>query len=196
MTGRDKTYNEKVADGLVEAEGKERLQVEEKLTLSTGVVVHAVKVPPFIVLKVLSRFVNPPVPFVMDEEKQREIQNPMDETYLADLKRIEDERNIAVLDALLAKGVVAEVVPDTVPDLNGGEWEEDVEFLIQEPVDRRKTPHFLAWLKYVVCAETADIEKLSVLVFNKFGVSGSTLEEAMNNFQREQGGEADPGLEA
>jgi hypothetical protein len=187
-------YRSQINEALSEAD----VQTAETddIEFSNGVVLEAVKVPPMLVMRAVQRFKYPPVPIIKDEEDGREIPNPMDEDYLARCAQIDEHQGNAVLDILLGKGTRLKSCPDTVPSWDTEEWIEDAEYLLDEVIDRRRLPRYLMWVKYVACESADDLEKAALKCYNKFGVSGASLEEAFAKFRSETPQSADTPAEA
>jgi len=123
---------------------KEMHKAEKPLevTLIHGVTATLHAVAPSLIQDVQLRIEDPKVPVVYIEAKERDEENPNDPSYLAAMDRAAQERNAAVMDALIMMGVELpegfEVPPKWVKRLKilGFDFDEDdpdeVEFVFKK----------------------------------------------------------------
>lgn len=73
-------------------------------TLSTGVRVRVLDVPPFLIDDARAMVKYPSVPMWYNENKEREEENPNDPNYIKQCEEVDRQRGIAVFDALVMFG--------------------------------------------------------------------------------------------
>lgn len=81
--------------------------------LSTGVRGRIVPVGASLIDDVVSRISDPPVPLFHNPDKDRDEENPLDPTYLAELQRTARRRAVAAMETMLMFGLELEEVPPT-----------------------------------------------------------------------------------
>lgn len=84
---------------------KNNLPNDGIITLSTGDKARVVPVAANLIQKVRSQIKPPPVPMWYDENKGKDVENPNSPDYVQALKDLEQERGLAVVDALILFGV-------------------------------------------------------------------------------------------
>lgn len=141
--------------------------------LSTGVRVRLLPVSVSLIEEVRTRVKDPVVPILYDEEKDREIPNPNDPTYLRLLESAEEKRNRATVDAIIMFGV--ELV-DPMPEdtswirklaLLGVDFDQDDEYAVE-----------FAYKRYIAI-NTVDIPKVCTM---SSPITGEEVEKAMSTF--------------
>lgn len=103
---------------------KEKAASEEKITtLSTGVRAILVPVAASLIQAVTSKIKDPEIPIWHDPDKDRDVPNPTDPTYLKQIQEASEARAMAAVDASVMFGI--ELVDD-IPD-NG--WDKKLQYL-------------------------------------------------------------------
>lgn len=115
----------------------------EIITLSTGVRAKLHPVSSSLILKVIGKVKDPPVPKWLDPDKGRETENPGDPAYLAAIEEANMQRGIATMDAVYMFGF--ELV-DPIPD-NG--WDEQLSYLGIEFDPKSKLDREMAYKRYI-----------------------------------------------
>lgn len=82
--------------------GKDESKV---MTLSTGYKAIFRPVSTALIQRLASKVEDPPVPTYFDENKGREVENPLDPDYARALDKANEKRGLAVMDALIQMGV-------------------------------------------------------------------------------------------
>lgn len=183
-------YQEKVYE-IVNEDDK---QVEESLliTLDNGVVLKPRPIPPLILARIERRFVYPPVPKVRDEDKGRDIENPSDPRYLAEIERVDEEKSMAQLDVIIALGTDLISVPENVYAPDQDEWIDEVEPFIGETIPRTGRARYLAWLKFYALSTATDIPTIARKALKRTGVGDEQVESALAGFRGEEARGTDP----
>jgi len=155
----------------------------EGTILSTGVRVRFRSVSASLIDEVRSRIKDPDVPILYDEEKDRELPNPSDPTYLHQLEEAEDARNKATSDAMIMFGVE---LLDGLPD--DDTWISKLKFLgIEVDVDDVLAKEF-AYKKYMAVG-TPDL----ALLYSASAVTEQEVQQAMSGFRSDEEGRTDTG---
>ncbi len=179
-------YNQTLAQALQSVPAQEQAEEDGYIHLSSGVVLEAVKINPLIFQSIASQFKDPPIPYVMDTNKGRKEYNPMHPDYLADKKRVEAERSMATIDAIIALGTKlssAHTVPSHVAPLDSEDWVYDLEAagVIFDTTNKRM--RYRTWVKFIACPEVSDIERITTSVLTKIGVLEENVAQAVDSFQ-------------
>jgi hypothetical protein len=169
----------------VEREEAVKEPESDLITLSNGVVLEAVGVPPLLAQKIEAKFKYPRVPKTFNEDKGRDEENPLDPNYLAQCEEIDEQKNMALIDLLVGLGTRIKTMSSSVPKLEETEWREEIAFYLQEEIPTSPKAAYLYWVKYVLVAETADLQQIARKVTRKMGVSegavGNALTELKSN---------------
>lgn len=151
-------------------------------TLSSGVVVRHKKVPPMILAKIESKFVEPPVPSVYDEQSDRYIPNPDDPNYERELNQFRMDKGNAMLDAMMALGTELVSLPEGLPKPDDEDWIENLAYLGVE-VPKLAIGRWLAWVKYVAATDTSDIQELAKHGSQALGITEAEVADSIARFQ-------------
>jgi hypothetical protein len=151
---------------------------EEKIyTLSTGIKARIKPVSAGLIQKVSSQVKDPKVPIFHDEDKGRDIENPLHPDYLNAVQEAQVERAMAGNDALIMFGL--ELI-DPIPDVS--EWGPKIRFLgIEFDEDNALEVEF-TYKKYLAVG-TSDL----MLIASSAGITGEAFQEAVAEFQRQEG---------
>jgi hypothetical protein len=121
----------------------------------------------------MSQIKDPPVPMVWDEDKEREEPNELDPGYLAAVKQADEDRGMAVMDAMMLFGV--ELV-DGVPE--DKRWRRRLELAGIEVDWSDEIETEFAYLKYVVFAGSNNLNQL----LGTIGLSQDDIDQAAAMF--------------
>lgn len=158
-------------------------KVGDTLTFSTGVVVRTSRVSSAAFGDLEDRFQLPPVPKVLDENRGREIENPLDPIYKKKVSEVESRKAIAALDLAIVLGTTLVSKPDTLFDSNSEEWKDKLKALgYGKEIINSATSRYLLWMKYIAAVEQEDWENLSMSVMRKMGVPESDVNDALRSF--------------
>ena len=105
------SYEQKIQDAIVEVGSKDETS-SPLIVLSTGVVLRPKKFSMMRIQAIMSRFKLPEIPLMNDEDKGRPIRNPNHPLYLEQKAEMEQERTMAVIDAIIAFGTEIKFIPD------------------------------------------------------------------------------------
>jgi len=183
MTGE--VNNTVVSENPAVQTAKDKQEGPEIKTLSTGVRVKLKAVSSSLVSEVMQRVPEPEVPIFHDDEKDRDMPNPNDPSYLRALDEAENKRNSVATDAMLVFGV--ELV-DPVPDDDS--WIGGLNFLGIEVDASDQFAREFAYKKYIAVG-TPDLP----LVYGASSpVSASEVAEALDGFPDNGEGDTDTGV--
>lgn len=172
------TYDNKIQQALVAVEAEETHS--DTVTLSTGVVLKLRKVNVLRIQAVMDKFKYPPIPTVFDEERGRYFTKEDDENYQRDCAIIDNQRSMAVLDAIAAMGTEVLSVPENLPAVDNDAWIDDVAVIGLDVNRNSRLARYLAWIKYVAILDTDDLTKIAT----NFGVTlGVSQEKIADNLQ-------------
>lgn len=176
----EQTYDEKIQVALRNVENKESVpRQEDTVTLSSGVVLKFKKIPLLRLNAILDAFPYPPVPTYRDEEKKRTIENPLNENYLEQRRRIDEQRSMALIDAIVATGTEVLICPEHVTPLDSEDWIEEL-IVSHIPVTfTSKFGRYLAWIKFVAIREVSDLELIAEEYGLTLGISESRIAAAI-----------------
>jgi hypothetical protein len=164
------TYDEKIQNAIIQVEEKDLNALS--ITLSNGAVLRLKKFPFMRIQAVVSQFKYPDIPEVYDEMRGKPIKNPDSPTYLAMKMEVDQDRSMAVMDAVATFGVEVEYLPEDVPALEDDSWIEELEF-IHIPVQKdSRLARYQAWIKFVVIRDPVDFAKVA----EEFGIQMGTAE--------------------
>ena len=177
--GRDDEITRTVVKGLEESERGEC----DEVTLSTGVILKIKPVPKFFIFSVTSRITKPKPPFVFNESKGREEENPDDPDYHEALEKWANDVANAGNDVAILRGSEIKSIPEGIPGPNSEEWKNEMEVfglpMIDNPVAR-----YLEWVKAIAAPLDRDINLLLGEIGRLTGVSEADVEDAVARFRR------------
>ena len=162
--------------------GMDRNGSQKAITLSSGVVLRAKRVPILILSEVLKTFKRPEVPIVFIEDLGREEPNPADPEYINAVEDWNNERNLAMVDLFFVAGTEIVEIPRNVTKVEDDSWTETLEAIGITPPKNKKL-RYLLWLKNVAAIENADVEKIMEAVGRESGASEHDVTEALNEFR-------------
>jgi len=170
-------YNQKIQEAVA---ADEAATSPDLVTLSSGVILRHKKVSILRLQNIISHFKMPEVPAYWDKEREMHIKNPSHPIYLAEVERINEERMLAAVDALIATGTELVECPDDIEPLESDDWIDECETFFKITVLRdNKKARYLAWVKYVAVLTKEDLELLAHFVRRTLGVSEESVAQAM-----------------
>lgn len=154
---------------------------ENTIQFSTGVILEILPVSPMLALKVSQKYKEPPVPTVRDMERGVDIPNPMDDVYIQEKEDIKMAQGQAILDVLIGLGTKVKVLPAGFFHPDDPAWSENIEILLDEPIDPRPLLRYLAWVRYIACVTNEDFQELSERMYSQMGVSQAEVNTALSS---------------
>lgn len=179
------TYNETMESALEDTTQNQNKQDNNRILLSTGVVLEAKKFNPMAIQEIAKRFPDPPVPYIYDDAKGRKEYNPQDPDYLEAKTAAASDRGLASIDTMIALGtkLCAEVpLPKDVEPIDSNDWIETLQVIGIEFDTSKKAMRYLMWVKYVACPDSKDLMLLAEKVQKVMGVSEEGVATAINSF--------------
>lgn len=189
MSGLDPTYDDKILKAAVEAEA--RPSPDDTFSISSGVVLKALRVAPLRIDAIQRQFKDPEVPVVTLPDG-RKLDNPDDPDYDKALKAVELERSLAMADALMMFGTEFVSAPAGMLKPDEDSWVEEMSFVGVHVPDHPKA-RYLAWLRYVALEGNVeqDLVTITTNVMRKMSISEENIAQAMDSFRGEAVGRAD-----
>jgi hypothetical protein len=165
-------YADKINEALTVTEAKEESLENNEITLSTGVRLRLKKINILRINAVVDQFHYPEVPEVWDEHREKSFKNPDSPTYQQMKAEVDEQRTLAVIDAIAALGTEIAFVPPAIPVLESDDWLEELAFLKIPVVTDSRLARYLAWIKFVAIGDVVDLQKIT----EQFGVTMGTAE--------------------
>jgi len=182
---QEKTDREKAQETLVTARVEEAIAEAEAdvlagkdtMTLSSGVQIKLVPLPPLLQRAVEEKFPEPEIPIVeVTVHKKKVMQpNPDDPDYQKALEQWAKDRGQALMDLAFIKGVVFELPEDET-------WMEELA-LVGVEVGEGQAARKLAYLRSVAIATIEDMMGVTGRVLAMSGVSPQAIDEAAKTVQ-------------
>lgn len=165
------------ADAAEEIEREDKKE-EHLITLSSGVVLRAKKIPPGLLIKVMARFPRPKVYSQFNEEEQRLIQNPDHPDYIEAVKDWNAKYAEAILNAMLLFGTEEVSTPEEISTASGSKWIEELETIGEPTFRKNKSWRYLMWILTVAAASDTDYELITREVGRLSGVREEDVQKA------------------
>ena len=163
---------------ILEVLEKAQEPADNKITLSTGVVLLGKKANPLILLEVIAAFPRPQPPMWFNKTMGREMENPDDPDYLARVQAWERELSSTTLTAFIQLGTELVSVPKGFPKPSDDTWLEEYELLGLPMRPQNQAWRYLKWVKFKAVADEEDLEKIRDVVGRLSGVSNQAVETA------------------
>lgn len=156
----------------------------DRLTLTNGVILKIIPVPPLAMREVSIQVKPPVVPVVFIQDKGREEANPNDPDYIAaviehNMKQIEMLTNI-----LLALGTKPIEIPEGVFKPEDEGWLEQLEFLGIKIDTKNRLQRYLSWLRYYALASGNDISNVVRTIMQFSGTTEEEVAAVVHSFRR------------
>ena len=180
MAKKKTTARDEITAGVLEAveeAKKAALAGKDKMTLSSGVKIKIVPLPPLLIEAVDTQFPDPPVPEVEVEVHGEKVMqpNPDDPDYIAELVKVGSDKGYAMADLCLLMGVEVKMPKDE-------SWLEVLR-LIGIEVGETKAEKKLAYLRSVGVANLIDLTEVTSRVLAMSGVSPVAVDKAAKSLQ-------------
>jgi len=159
----------------IEVAGKEP---SNDITLSSGVVVRAKKVPPMYLITVMTRNPSPKPPIVFIKDMGRNMENPDDPNYIERVRAWERENNTAILDALIVLGTSLVSVPKGTPRPEKDDWLNIIKTLDMPMQPENESWRYLTWMKLIAATEEKDLTLIQEAVGRLSGISEKDVKAA------------------
>lgn len=159
-----------------------------EFTLTNGIVLSLKPVPPLLIQAVSQEFVTPDPPVVFIEEKGREEPNPNDPNYRRQLEKLDEDRNMATNNLVLAIGTSVKTVPDGYYRPEQDEWIANIEFASKVAgkelkVDREdEIQRYLCWLRFYALESLGDMVLVQSLPTQLTGIREGEVDEVLESF--------------
>lgn len=180
MAKEKKTERDEVTAKVERAVEQAKLAVlagKDKMTLSSGVKIRIVPLPPLLIEVVDAQFPEPPIPEVEVEVHGKKVMqsNPDDPDYIGQKAKVASDRGYAMADLCLLKGVEVTMPKDE-------SWLEELR-LIGIKVGDSKAHKRLAYLRSVAVATLDDLTGVTSRVLAMSGVSPQAMDEAAKSLR-------------
>jgi len=151
---------------------------DDLITLSSGVVLRAIKASPVTLIKVMTRFPRPKPPTYFMEKMGREMENPDDPDYIERVKAWEMESNAQVLNALILLGTELVSVPKGVEKPSGDKWLNKYRLLDMPVHPEDQDWRFLNWVTMIAAPDDGDMAIIQEVVGRKMGIAEADVKSA------------------
>ena len=151
---------------------------QDTITLSTGVVLRAIKVNPVMLIRVMTRYPRPKPPVIFMKEMARDMENPDDPDYIEQVKAWENESNAMVLNALILLGTEPVSVPKGVEKPEGSKWINKYKLLGMPVIPDDKDWRYLNWVTMVAATDEKDMVLIQDTVARLTGIAEADVKSA------------------
>lgn len=156
------------------------------ITLSTGVKLKIVPLPPLTMMESLTIVKRPTAPSYWDERLKKAIENPDHPDYKEQLARFQVNYALGVMNAMILFGVEVVSIPKALPKPEDTDWVEKLELSHMDTLPTSKNWRKLAWIKTVAVANSADSDMLMESVGQASGVREADVDAAALAFRGEK----------
>lgn len=168
----------------------------QRLTLSTGVELELLVVPPMLLSDIAGEAMRdrprPPVTYV--EAVDREEENPDNPDFKEALTNWQAGVLLDINNAYILKGTRLISKPNGLPGPDDAEWLDEMNLLGRRVATARQ--RYLAWIKYAAAPTSDDVTTIVREVGRLSGVSERDVQESIEGFQREGARDAGDGAGA
>lgn len=169
-------------DSVIQAIRSQGTDTPGLITLSTGVILKASRVPNMIFPEVMGRFKRPEVPTVFIEDLGREEKNPDDPRYKEEYNDWQTSLSLAIVDTMIVLGTEVQSLPKGFDKHTDDRWTMKLRVLGIDPgTDEMK--RYLLWVKYVAAPTDEDITRIMEGVGGLSGVTEDSVNEAIGQFR-------------
>lgn len=187
MTAIDLNYENKIQEAVATVDQPQPESVINEVVLSSGVVLRHKKFSRLILQAILDKFPYPDPPKVRIPEKDRYEINPNDPHYKEQVAKIDEQRSMAIIDAVIVFGTEVSNMPDKITPIESDDWIEELEIIGVNVLKENKKSRYLAWIKYVAMVDTeSDLAKVMTVFSRMVGASEETVAQAIDNFRSVQ----------
>ena len=134
----------------------------------------------------------PKPPMAFDENKERELENPLDPDYVAEHNRWAAATSVRLLRALVAAGSKLEEKPDDMMAADSEEFEQFME-LVEIPISVNAQGRYTQWVMYVALTSPEDMNNLNIELMRLAGAREEDVAEAQALFRSIEERRADNG---
>ncbi|MFA6198719.1 MAG: hypothetical protein WC734_06260 [Patescibacteria group bacterium] len=151
---------------------------QDEFTLSSGVVLRAMKANPLVLINVMARYVRPKPPTFFMEAMGREMENPDDPDYIERVKAWEIESNSQVLNALILLGTELVSVPKGLSKPSEDKWLNKYRVLDMPVHPDNEDWRYLTWVKFVAAPDESDLSVIQDAVGRLSGIAEVDVKSA------------------
>lgn len=189
LSDRDTEKSEEIAKAAAIAETATSEPDERALiTLSNGIVIRVLPVPPLVILQAVSRIERPKPPVFHNKETDRDEENPNDPGYQEAMKQYDLDQLEAATYAAMVVGTRFISAPDNSyyvgPDSD--EWIRTLAVIGITFDSNNEFSRYYAWLRFHAMSTQADVEQVVNGVMAACGVTEREVQNAIALFRRLQ----------
>ena len=151
---------------------------QDEFTLSSGVVLRALKANPITLIKVMTRFPRPKPPVVFMKDMGRDMENPDDPDYIDRVKAWEMESNAQVLNALILLGTELVSCPKGIEKPSGDKWVEKYKVLDMPVRPENEDWRYLTWVTFIAAPDENDLNIIQDAVGRLSGIAEADVKDA------------------
>lgn len=162
--------------------------------LASGVKLRFHKFSPLLLSQIASTIGEnePKPPMVLDTNKEREEENPLDPDYVAEHNRWAAATSVRLLRALVAAGSTLEDKPEDMMAADSEEFETFME-LVEIPLATKAQARYTQWVMYVALTSPEDMNNLNIELMRLAGAREEDVAEAQALFRGIEERRADNG---
>lgn len=155
------------------------IETENKIELTSGVVLRGKQANPTVMIQVMADFERPRVPTFFDKKMGREMENPDDPAYLEALQSWRMEYANAMTNAMIVLGTELVSVPNGMPGPDSDIWLDEYRLLVKNTHPENTTWRYLTWVKFKAFADPVeDMKRIQEVVGALSGVRESAVKAA------------------
>lgn len=151
---------------------------QNEITLSSGVVLRAMKANPITLIRVMTRNPRPKPPMVFMKSMGRDMENPDDPDYVERVKAWNMESSAQVLNALILLGTEFVSAPKGVQKPEDKLWLEKYRLLDMPMRPDDKFWRYLTWVTFVAATDEKDLEVIQDAVGKLSGIAEVDVKNA------------------
>lgn len=161
---------------------------DKVVTLVNGVKLEIGGISPFILMSLDSQleFRHPPVPTVYDEEKSRNLPNPMDPDYLEECNRRDQLKGEALLDAIIGLGTRVVFIPEDVEPPDSPGWSTKLVMILKIEVPPEGPGRTMLWIKYIAITSGEDATRITMAARKQLGITEEEVQDAIVGFRSDE----------
>lgn len=157
------------------------------IRLSSGVVLKAKKVNPFLVQEVVRQFDKPKPPIVMVEDIGKEVENENDPGYVDAMNDYNGQVSMAIVDLFIVKGTeLYGKIPQDISGVDDTNWQDDLD-AIGVKIGTNPRKKYIMWVKFVAAPNDQDIMDILSGVGRESGVAEADVQSAAQSFRNNAG---------
>lgn len=158
--------------------------IYDNTVMSTGVVLSYKPVSNLTFNELMKRYKKPSPPSVFNDDLGRNETNEFDPVYIDAVNKYNQDISMGMIDIVILLGTELVSIPEGFPKLEDDDWIDTLEILDININGGNAKRRYLAWVKYVVCSASSDMEKMLDGVGRLSGVTEGDVAQSAQSFRR------------